>query len=122
MVSRQMVALMKPGSVIVDVAIDEGGCVETSRPTSHENPIFVEEGVIHYCVKNIPGAVPEISTTALAGATLPYIFEISEKGLEKAIKENASLARGIHTYKGKITNQKLAETFHKEYTPLETLL
>jgi len=122
LVSRQIVASMKPGSVIVDVAIDEGGCIETSRPTSHENPTFIEEGVIHYCVKNIPGAVPEISTPALAEATFPYILEIAEKGLEKTIKENPALTKGVHTYQGKITNQNLAETFNKEYTPLETLL
>lgn len=122
LVSKEMVASMEPGSVIVDVAIDEGGCIETSKPTSHENPTFTEFGVVHYCVKNIPGTVLELSTPALTSATLLYILEIADKGIEKAIKENPALARGIHTYKGKITNRNLAETFHKEYTPLETLL
>ena len=102
LVSREMVSSMKKGSVIVDVAIDEGGCVETSRATYHDNPIFVEEGVIHYCVKNMPGAVPKISTSALTAATLPYILEITNKGLEKAIKENPALARGIHVYQGEL--------------------
>ena len=122
LVSREMVASMKPGSVIVDVAIDEGGCVETSKPTSHDNPTFVEESVIHYCVKNIPGAVPEISTLALTQATLPYILEIANKGLAQAVKENPTLAKGVHTHRGKITNQKLAKEFSKEYAPLDNLL
>lgn len=102
LVSKEVVSSMEPGSVIVDVAIDEGGCIETSKPTTHDNPVFVEQGVIHYCVKNIPGAYPELSTPALTTATLPYILEITNKGLEKAIKENPALAKGIHVYQGKL--------------------
>jgi alanine dehydrogenase len=122
LVSRKMVSSMKPGSVIVDVAIDEGGCIETSRPTSHKNPTFLEEGVIHYCVKNIPGAIPKVSTPRLTSATLPYILEIAKKGLVRSLKENLPLARGIHIYRGKITNPKLAQLFNEKYTPLETLI
>jgi alanine dehydrogenase len=122
LVSRKMVSLMKPGSVIVDVAIDEGGCVKTSRPTSHKNPFFLEEGVIHYCVKNIPGAVPKISTPPLTSATLPYVLEIANKGLIRSLKENPALAKGVHIYKGKITNPKLAQAFNEKYSSLETLL
>lgn len=98
LVTRKMVASMKLGSVIVDVAIDEGGCIETSRPTTHDKPTFLTGGVIHYCVKNMPGAVPKISTPALTSATFPYILEIANKGVKEAAKENPALAKGINIY------------------------
>lgn len=122
LVSEKMVASMKKGSVIVDVAIDESGCVETSKPTTHDNPTFTVHGVVHYCVKNMPGAVPKKSTPALTKATLPYLLEIAEKGAEKALKENSALAKGAHVFRGKITNQRLAEVFSEQYTPLGSLL
>lgn len=93
LITREMLKLMEPGSVIVDPAIDEGGCCETSRPTTHDNPIFIEEGIIHYCVANMPGAVPHSSTPALVKETLPFILEIADKGWEKALKENEILAK-----------------------------
>ena len=122
LVSKKLVASMEPGSVIVDVAIDEGGCVETSRPTNHDNPVFIEQGIIHYCVKNMPGVVPRTSTPALTDTTLPYILKICEKGLKKCVLENPALKKGIHVYQGEITNQKLAETLKEKYTPIEELL
>ncbi len=122
LVSKELVASMEPGSVIVDVAIDEGGCIETSRPTRHDNPVFIEQGVIHYCVKNMPGVVPRTSTPALTKTTLPYILKICEKGLKKCVLENQALTKGIHIYQGQITNQKLAETLKEKYTPIEDLL
>ncbi len=121
-ISEAMVKKMKAESVIVDVSIDQGGCVETSCPTTHENPTFEKHGVIHYCVANMPGIVPKVSTFALTKTTIPYILEIANKGLKKAVKKNPALTKGVNVYKGKITYQKLAEAFGKEYTPLEKLL
>lgn len=120
LVTRAMVKSMKPGSVIVDISIDQGGSIETSRPTSHKEPVYVEEGVIHYCVTNMPGAVPHTSTLALANATLPYALKLAS-GLEKAVKDKA-LAKGVNTFKGKLTNRGVAEAFEMEYTPLENML
>ena len=122
LVSKKLVSSMEPGSVIVDVAIDEGGCVETSKPTEHDNPVFIEQGVIHYCVKNMPGVVPRTSTPALTKITLPYILEICSKGVKRAILENPVLLKGIHIYQGKITNQKLAETLGEKYVRIEQLM
>ena len=113
---------MELGSVVVDVAIDEGGCVETSHPTTQDNPVFIEQGIIHYCVKNIPGTVPRTSTPMLTNATLPYVLEIISKGLKKAVSENTALMTGIYIHQGKITNEKLAQTFQQEYTPIHELL
>ena len=107
LVSKELVSQMEPGSVIADVAIDEGGCVETSRPTTQDNPVFTEHGVIHYCVKNIPGTVPRTSTPRLTEATLPYMLEIIDKGLEKAVSENPALSAGVYIHQGKITNENL---------------
>ncbi len=111
LVTRDMVRKMKRGAVIVDVAIDQGGCVETSRATSHANPVYVEEGVIHYCVPNMPGAVPHTSTLALTNATLPYVLKIANNGFENTIKEDEALAKGVNTYKGKLTNKAVADAF-----------
>jgi alanine dehydrogenase len=103
-VTREMVRSMKPRSVIVDVAIDQGGCVETSRPTTHANPVYLEEGVVHYAVTNIPGAVPFTATYGLTNSTLPYILELAEKGFDRAIRENEALARGVNVRDGEIVH------------------
>jgi alanine dehydrogenase len=122
LISREMVVGMKEGSVIADVAIDQGGCVETSRPTTHSDPVFVVEGVIHYCVANMPGAVPITSTKALTNATLPYVEEIADHGLREAIARDPALARGVNVIEGKITYEAVAEAHGLEYTPLEDVL
>ena len=102
-VTESMVRTMQPGSVIVDVSIDQGGCIETSHPTKHSDPIFVKHGVTHYCVTNMPGAYPRTSTIALTNATLPYLIKLANSGFEKAMKEDAGFAKGVNTYKGHIT-------------------
>jgi alanine dehydrogenase len=109
LISRNLVRHMKKGAAIVDISIDQGGCCETSSPTTHENPTFVEEGIVHYCVTNMPGAVPRTSTLALTNATLPYVAEIAAKGYEKAMKENAEIARGINLIRGNIVNKAVAQ-------------
>ena len=115
LINRKMLKLMKKGSVIVDIAIDQGGCVETSRPTSHTDPVFILDGVIHYCVTNMPGAVPRTSTFALTNVTLPFAIEIAEKGLIKAVNENKALLNGINTYKGKLLSKEVAESQKKKW-------
>lgn len=102
---------MRPGSVFVDVAIDQGGCGETSRVTTHDDPIFIEDGIVHYCVGNMPGAVARTSTIALTNATLRYGLEIADKGLERAVKENPAIASGVNTYDGNVTCKNLADSF-----------
>jgi alanine dehydrogenase len=109
LVTRDMISTMNPGSVVVDVSVDQGGCVETTRPTTHSNPTFVVDGVIHYCVSNIPGAVPRTSTYALSNATLPYVVKLANMGAEAAIQCDPSLAKGLNIYKGKITYPAVAE-------------
>ncbi|MFQ6671810.1 MAG: alanine dehydrogenase [Candidatus Tectimicrobiota bacterium] len=110
LVTREMLRTMRPGSVVVDVAIDQGGCVETSRPTSHSEPTYVEEGVIHYCVPNIPGAVSRTSTFALTNATLPYVVALAMKGIEQALEEDPALARGLNLHGGQVTCQAVADS------------
>ncbi|MBI3034285.1 alanine dehydrogenase [Candidatus Woesearchaeota archaeon] len=119
LVSRELVRKMKPGSVIVDVSIDQGGCFETSRPTSHAEPTYVEEGVTHYCVTNMPGAVPNTSTAALTNATLPYMIRIASLGLSEAARRDKALAKGINTYNGRLTNEAVARHFKLKYEPLQ---
>jgi alanine dehydrogenase len=121
LVTRAMVASMRPGAVIVDVAIDQGGCIETVRPTTHSNPTFVEEGVIHYCVTNMPGAVPRTSTLALSNVTLPYGLKLAARGMA-AVKDDIPLARGVNVYQGHITYPAVAEAFGLESVPLDRLL
>ena len=121
-VTRDMIASMKPGSVVVDVAVDQGGCIETTRPTSHSEPIYFVDGVLHYCVPNMPGAVPRTSTYALSNQTLPYALQIARKGLRRAVSENRALAQGVNVFQGKITYEAVAEAFGMEYTPLEACL
>lgn len=123
LVTEEMVRAMEPGSVIVDVAIDQGGCVETiDHPTTHAEPVFVKYGVIHYAVSNMPGAVPRTSTFALTNATLPYALELTNKGWKKAIIENKALARGVNVLNGKITYKAVAEAHNFPYYPLEEVL
>jgi alanine dehydrogenase len=122
LVSREMVAGMKDGSVVCDVAIDQGGCFDTSRPTTHSEPVYVVEGVTHYCVANMPGAVPITSTKALTNATLPYVEEIAEHGLVEAVARDPALAGGVNVLDGKITYGAVAEAHGLEYAPLEDVL
>ncbi len=122
LVTWDMIRTMKPGSVIVDVAVDQGGCMETSHPTSHSDPIFLVDGVIHYCVPNIPGAVPRTSTYALSNATLPYALKLADLGFLGAAKNDPALAKGVNTYNGYITCAAVAETFGLECRPLDELI
>jgi alanine dehydrogenase len=121
-VTREMVSRMKKGAVIVDVAIDQGGCVETARPTSHSNPSYTVDGVVHYCVTNMPGAVPHTSTLGLTNATFPYLQRIAHLGPKEALKQDAGLAEGLNTYLGKLTYRGVAESLQKEWTPYATVL
>jgi alanine dehydrogenase len=109
LVTREMVQSMKPRAVIMDLSIDEGGCVETSRPTTHDHPTFIEEGVTHYCVPNIPGVVARTSTHAYISAAFPFIMELANKGVDIALEENPAIAHGLDTYKGKLVNLSRAE-------------
>jgi alanine dehydrogenase len=122
LITRDMLKTMKPGSILVDVAIDQGGCFETSKPTTHGNPIYTIDGVIHYCVANMPGAVPKTSTFALTNATLPYAVEIANKGWKRAMIENEEIKYGANVVKGKVTYKGVAEAFNLEYTPIDELL
>jgi alanine dehydrogenase len=122
LVRRDMLSLMKEGSVIVDVSVDQGGCIETCKPTTHENPTFVIDGVVHYCVANMPGAVPHTSTLALTNATLPYAVEIANKGYEKAVKTNNEIKLGLNMIDGKITYKGVAEAFDFEYHTVDTIV
>lgn len=122
LITKDMLAEMKEGSVIVDVAIDQGGCAETSKPTTHAEPTYVVDGVVHYCVANMPGAVARTSTAALTNATLPYAIEIANKGWKKAMKENNEIKLGANVINGLITYKAVAEAFGYEYTPIENLL
>lgn len=121
-ISRDIVAKMRKGSVIVDIAIDQGGCVETSCPTTHSNPTYVIDGVIHYCVCNIPGIVSRSSTFALTNLSLPYILKIADQGIEGALANDNSLARGVNVYKNTITCQGVAEALNLPYKPLFSLI
>ncbi len=118
LITKDMVKLLKPGSVMVDVAIDQGGCFETSHPTTHSEPTFLVDGVIQYAVANIPGAVPFTSTLALTNATLPYALRLADMGWQEACRKDAGLAEGVNVVDGKITFKAVAEAFDLEYTPL----
>jgi len=122
LVTRQMVSQMKPGSVIVDVAVDQGGCCETTRPTTHSDPIYDVDGVIHYCVTNMPGATPRTSTMGLTNATLPYVRRIAKLGLRGAIEENPFIKEGVNTYGGKVTCQPVADSQGLTYVDLDDLM
>jgi alanine dehydrogenase len=122
LVTRDMLKVMKEGSVMVDVAIDQGGCFETSKATSHDNPVYTVDGVVHYCVANMPGAVAKTSTLALTNATLPYALQIADKGWKKACQDNVEIARGVNIIDGKVTYKAVAEAFGLDYTPMSELL
>lgn len=122
LVTRDMLGVMKPGSVMVDVAIDQGGCFETSKATTHADPVYTVDGVIHYCVANMPGAVAKTSTLALTNATLPYAVQIANKGWKKACQENPEIAAGVNILDGKVTYEAVAEAFGLPYTSLTELI
>lgn len=122
LVTRDMLKTMKKGAVIVDVAIDQGGCFETSRPTTHNDPIYTVDGIVHYCVANMPGGVAKTSTRALTNATLPYAVEIANKGWKKAFKENSEIKLGANVVDGKVTYKGVADAFGLKYVPIDSLL
>jgi len=122
LVTREMVSQMKKGSVLVDVAIDQGGCFETSKPTTHADPTYVVDGVVHYCVANMPGAVARSSAAALNNATLPFVLQLADKGAEAAMKADPHLQRGLNIYQGKVTNLQVSEAHGMGYSPFEKLL
>ncbi|MBW1690697.1 MAG: alanine dehydrogenase [Deltaproteobacteria bacterium] len=122
LVTRDMLKTMKKGAVMVDVAIDQGGCFETSKPTTHSDPTYTVDDVVHYCVANMPGAVAKTSTLALTNATLPYALEIANKGWKRAFKENPEIKRGANVVKGKVTYRGIAEAFSLEYVPIDNLV
>jgi alanine dehydrogenase len=121
-IRRDQLALMKPGAVLVDVAIDQGGCFETSRPTTHSEPTFEVDGITHYCVANMPGAVPITSTHALTNATLPYVISIADHGVGAAIRRDPGLRPGVNVAAGKVTHPAVAEGVGMEYVPVEEAL
>ena len=122
LITREMMAAMKEGAVLADVAIDQGGCAETSRPTTHSEPVYTVEGVTHYCVTNMPGAVPITSTKALTNATLPYVEAIADHGLAEAVGRDAALARGVNVLDGQVTYEAVADAHGLDYRPLEDVL
>jgi len=118
LVSRTLVAKMKPKSVIVDVSVDQGGCIETTRPTTHSDPTYMMEGVLHYCVANMPGIVPRTSTQALTNATLPYLLTLAASGVDAAVSADAGLAKGVNLSQGKVTCRGVAEAHGLRFDPL----
>ncbi len=122
LITRDMLADMQKGSVLVDVAIDQGGCFETSKPTTHDNPIYEVDDVVHYCVANMPGAVPRTSTLGLTNVTLPYAVDIANKGWKKALKDDEELLKGLNIVDGDIVYKEVAEAFNMDYTPIENVL
>ncbi len=122
LVTREMLSLMKPRAVIVDVAVDQGGCFETTHATTHSDPVYEVDGVLHYCVANMPGAMPRTSTFALNNATMPYALSLADKGMKQAVKDDAGLGAGVNTYRGEITCLPVAESQERSYKPLEDLL
>ena len=122
LITRDMLSDMKPGTVLIDVAVDQGGCIETCKPTNHENPTYTIDGVIHYCVANMPGAVPYTSTVALTNATLPYAIQLANKGWKKACRENMELKRGLNVVNGQVVYAAVAEAFGLEHTPVDSVL
>jgi alanine dehydrogenase len=122
LVTRRMVRGMRRGSVVVDISIDQGGCCETSRPTTHADPTYVEEGVVHYCVTNMPGAVARTSTFALNNATLPFALALADKGAQAALAQSRHLRNGVNVYRGRITNAAVAHDLGLPYQPVEAAL
>lgn len=122
LIRRDMLSLMRPGTVMVDVAIDQGGCFETSKPTTHDDPIYIIDDVVHYCVANMPGAVPYTSTLGLTNVTLPYALQIAGKGWKNALSEDPELRKGLNIADGKIVYKYVADAFDMEYTPFEQVM
>jgi alanine dehydrogenase len=122
LITRDMLKMMRPGTVMVDVAVDQGGCFETTKATTHEDPTYIIDGVVHYCVANMPGAVPYTSTIALTNATLPYVIQLANKGWQKACAENAELMLGLNVLHGKIVYKAVSEAWNLPYTPLQEAL
>jgi alanine dehydrogenase len=122
LITRDMLKLMKKGAVLVDVAVDQGGCFETTKPTTHDDPIYIIDDIIHYCVANMPGAVAKTSTQALTNATLPYTIEIANKGWKRAMQESKEIRLGANVVQGKITYKGVADAFNLPYTPIDELL
>jgi alanine dehydrogenase len=118
LITRDMLKLMKKGSVLVDVSIDQGGCFETSIVTTHDKPTYVVDGIIHYCVGNMPGAVAQTATLALTNATLPYVIELANRGAQQAIFDNSNLLNGLNIFQGKVTHQAVAESLDYQYDPV----
>ncbi|MFW6075721.1 MAG: alanine dehydrogenase [Chloroflexota bacterium] len=121
LVTADVISTMRPGAVVVDVAIDQGGCVETARPTSHSNPTYIVDDVVHYCVTNMPGAMPRTSTFALSNVTLPYGLKLADRGVD-ALRNDVALRKGLNVYKGNVTYEAVAEAFGRPYVPAESLL
>jgi alanine dehydrogenase len=122
LITRDMLKEMRPGTVLVDVAVDQGGCIETCKPTTHEDPTYIIDDVVHYCVANMPGAVPYTSTLALTNATLPYAIQLAEKGWVKACQDNRDLALGLNIIKGDVVYDAVAEAYDLEHVPFEKYL
>lgn len=122
LITRDMLKEMRPGTVVVDVAVDQGGCIETCKPTTHEDPTYVIDDVLHYCVANMPGAVPYTSTLALTNATLPYALQLANKGWKKACADNAELLKGLNVVQGKVVYEGVAQAFGLEFVPAENVL
>ena len=122
LISKAMLKDMRPGTVVVDVAVDQGGCIETCKPTTHADPTFIIEDVVHYCVANMPGAVPSTSTLALTNATLQYAIQLADKGWKRACKENAALAKGLNIVKGKVVYKGVADAFNLKHESVDSLL
>ena len=121
-VTKDMVAKMKKGAVIVDVAIDQGGCIETARPTTHSDPSYLVNGVVHYCVTNMPAAVPNTSTLALTNATFPYVLKLARLGASAAIQDDEGIAEGVNTWLGALTYEAVATSQDRDWTPVRELL
>ena len=119
LITRSMLKGMQPGAALVDIAIDQGGCFESSCPTTHAEPTYIVDGIVHYCVTNIPGAVPRTSTLALTNATLPYIKKLAASGATRALLEDAHLANGLNVYRGEITHRAVAQSLGVQYQPFQ---
>ena len=121
LVTRSMLKVMKPSSVIVDVAVDQGGCIETTRPTSHSHPTYFEEGILHYAVTNMPGAFPRTATLALTNATLPYVLKLANWGVEAAVAKDPGLAEGLNVYRGHLVCEPVAQAHQLAFTAYQSL-
>jgi alanine dehydrogenase len=122
LITRDMLKTMRPGTVLVDVAVDQGGCIETCKPTTHEDPTFIIDDIVHYCVANMPGAVPYTSTLALTNATLPYAIQLADKGWKKACTDNKELMYGLNIIQGNVVYKAVADAFQLSYTSVNDFL